>query len=65
MNNSRLQMYKYRRKDPFLFDERAIVPIKNRFWLDLSGFGGFYRLIKRNFSGRAIWLAEMASRASP
>lgn len=31
-------MYKSRRKEAFLFDEQAIVPIKNRFWLDLSRF---------------------------
>jgi hypothetical protein len=61
-------MYKSRRKDPFLFDERAIVPIKNRFWLDLSAFGGFFHLGKRNLSEITVWLARstpgVAGRAS-
>lgn len=53
-------MYKHRRKDSFLFDEQAIVPIKNRFSLDLSRFGGFYRFGKRNFSEIIIWSMKPA-----
>jgi len=34
-------MYKHQGKESFLFDEQAIVPIKNRFWLDLNDFDGF------------------------
>ena len=51
-------MYESRRKEAFLFDEQAIVPIKNRFWLDLSRFGGLFPLKKRKFSEIIIRLVK-------